>query len=177
MNAFDPPEETLAGAARQEADQRFLRAALREAQAGADKGEVPIGCVLVRDGRVLGRGHNLMETLRDPTAHAEILAIGAACQSVDNWRLDGCTLYVTLEPCPMCAGAILNSRISRVVYGARDKRLGALGSTFNILDENPINRVVEVEGPVLEEECLEMLVGFFREIRARKKNRAEGFEA
>jgi tRNA(adenine34) deaminase len=173
MNAFDLPPETLAGAARQEADLRYLRAALREARAGADKGEVPIGCVLVRDGRVLGRGHNLMETLRDPTAHAEILAIGAACQSVDNWRLDGCTLYVTLEPCPMCAGAILNSRIARVVYGARDKRLGALGSTFNILDENPINRVVEVEGPILEEECLEMLVGFFRDIRAKKKSRAE----
>lgn len=159
--------------ARHETDLRFLRAALREAQAGADKGEVPIGCVLVRDGRVLGRGHNLMETLRDPTAHAEILAIGAACQSVDNWRLDGCTLYVTLEPCPMCAGAILNSRIARVVYGARDKRLGALGSTFSILAENPINRVVEVEGPLLEEECLEMLVGFFRDIRARKKARPE----
>ena len=154
-------------------DERFLRAALREAQAGADKGEVPIGCVLVKDGRILGRGHNLMETLRDPTAHAEVLAIGAACQSVDNWRLDGCTLYVTLEPCPMCAGAILNSRIARVVFGARDKRLGALGSTYDILDGNPINRVVTVEGPAMEEECLEMLKGFFREIRARKKS--EGF--
>jgi tRNA(adenine34) deaminase len=154
-------------------DARFLRAALREAQAGAGKGEVPIGCVLVKEGRVIGRGHNLMETLRDPTAHAEVLAIGAACQSVDNWRLDGCTLYVTLEPCPMCAGAILNSRIARVVFGARDKRLGALGSTYDILDGNPINRVVEVEGPAMEEECLEMLKGFFREIRARKKSGPE----
>jgi tRNA(adenine34) deaminase len=153
-----------------EQDARFLRAALREAQSGADKGEVPIGCVLVKDGRVIGRGHNLMETLRDPTAHAEVLAIGAACQSVDNWRLDGCTLYVTLEPCPMCAGAILNSRIARVVYGARDKRLGALGSTYDILDANPINRVIQVEGPAMEAECLEMLVGFFRDIRARKKS-------
>ena len=150
-------------------DERFLRMALREAALGGDKGEVPIGCVLVKDGRVLGRGHNLMETLRDPTAHAEILAIGAACQALDNWRLDGCTLYVTLEPCPMCAGAILNSRIARVVYGARDKRLGALGSTFDILADNPINRIVQVDGPALEEECLEMLKGFFRDVRARKK--------
>lgn len=151
------------------ADARFLRAALLEAQKGADKGEVPIGCVLVRDGRVLGRGHNLMETLRDPTAHAEILAIGAACQALENWRLEGCTLYVTLEPCPMCAGAILNSRIARVVYGARDRRLGALGSTYNVLEENPINRIVEVNGPAMEDECLDMLREFFRNIRAKKK--------
>jgi tRNA(adenine34) deaminase len=155
-------------------DERFLRAALNEAAKGGEKGEVPIGCVLVKDGRILGRGHNLMETLRDPTAHAEILAIGAACQSLENWRLDGCTLYVTLEPCPMCAGAILNSRVARVVYGARDKRLGALGSTYDILDENPINRVVAVEGPAMEEECLEMLRAFFRELRFRKKAETEG---
>lgn len=152
-----------------ETDLHFFRMAVREAEKSAAKGEVPIGCVIVRDGRVLGRGHNQMETLRDPTAHAEVLAIGAACQALENWRLDGCTLYVTLEPCPMCAGAILNSRLARVVYGARDKRLGALGSTFDILGENPINRVVAVEGPVQEEECLELLRSFFREIRVRKK--------
>lgn len=155
---------------REAQDARFMRLALNEARAGADKGEVPIGCVLVRDGRVLGRGHNLMETLRDPTAHAEILAIGAACQALDNWRLDDCTLYVTLESCPMCAGAILNSRVARVVYGAPDKRLGALGSTFDILGSNPINREVTVEGPVMEEECLELLRGFFRDLRTGKKS-------
>ncbi len=155
-------------------DERFLHAALNEAAKGGEKGEVPIGCVLVKEGRILGRGHNLMETLRDPTAHAEILAIGAACQALDNWRLDGCTLYVTLEPCPMCAGAILNSRISRVVFGARDKRLGALGSTYDILDENPINRVVVVEGPAMEDACLEMLRAFFRELRSKKKSETEG---
>jgi len=153
-------------------DLHFLRMAVREAEKSADKGEVPIGCVIVREGRVVGRGHNQMETLRDPTAHAEVLAIGAACQTLENWRLDGCTLYVTLEPCPMCAGAILNSRVARVVYGARDKRLGALGSTFDILGENPIHRVVEVSGPAMEEECLELLRGFFREIRIRKKERS-----
>ena len=169
MHASDSPGTGLIES-QASLDERFLRAALREAQIGADKGEVPIGCVIAKDGRILGRGHNLMETLRDPTAHAEVLSIGAACQAIDNWRLDGCTLYVTLEPCPMCAGAILNSRIARVVFGARDKRLGALGSTYNILEGNPINRVIEVEGPAMEEECLEMLVGFFREIRARKKS-------
>jgi len=154
-------------------DDRFLRLALSEAQQGAEHGEVPIGCVLVKDGRIIGRGYNRMEALRDPTAHAEILAIGAACQALENWRLDGCTLYVTLEPCPMCAGAILNSRVSRVVFGARDKRLGALGSTYDILRNNPINREVQVDGPVMEEECLEMLREFFRELRLRKKNAPE----
>lgn len=158
-------------------DERFLRMAMREAEKSAGEGEVPIGCVIVKDGRVLGRGHNQMETLRDPTAHAEILAIGAACQALDNWRLEGCTLYVTLEPCPMCAGAILNSRVARVVYGARDKRLGALGSTFSILEDNPINRVVAVEGPAMEDECLEMLRAFFRDLRSRKKHREAEPEA
>lgn len=150
-------------------DERFLRMAMREAEKSAGEGEVPIGCVIVKDGRVVGRGYNRMESLRDPTAHAEILAIGAACQALENWRLDDCTLYVTLEPCPMCAGAILNGRVARVVYGARDKRLGALGSTFDILGDNPINRVVRVDGPLLEDECLDMLRAFFRELRARKK--------
>ncbi|HEX2612035.1 MAG TPA: tRNA adenosine(34) deaminase TadA [Fibrobacteria bacterium] len=157
-------------------DERYLRMALREAEKSAAEGEVPIGCVIVKDGRVVGRGCNRMETLRDPTAHAEVLAIGAACQALENWRLDGCTLYVTLEPCPMCAGAILNGRVARVVYGARDKRLGALGSTFDILGDNPINRAVEVEGPAMEEECLGMLKGFFRDLRARKKSSGEVLE-
>ncbi len=166
-------EDTLLSPLDPAQDERFLRMAMREAVLSGEKGEVPIGCVIVKDGRVLGRGHNQMETLRDPTAHAEILAIGAACQALDNWRLEGCALYVTLEPCPMCAGAILNSRVARVVYGARDKRLGALGSTFSILDENPINRVVAVDGPAMEEECLELLRAFFRDLRARKKTRED----
>ncbi|HLP40920.1 MAG TPA: tRNA adenosine(34) deaminase TadA, partial [Fibrobacteria bacterium] len=135
-------------------DDYFMRQALREAEAAARGGEVPIGCVIVKDGKIIGRGRNSMETLKDPTAHAEILAIGAACAALGNWRLEGCTLYVTLEPCPMCAGAILNGRVSRVIYGSRDKRLGALGSTYDILEKNPINRVVEVAGGVMAEECL-----------------------
>jgi tRNA(adenine34) deaminase len=154
-------------------DEHFLRLALDEAKRGSEEGEVPIGCVLVKGNRILGRGYNRMESLRDPTAHAEILAIGAACQALENWRLDDCTLYVTLEPCPMCAGAILNSRIGRVVFGARDKRLGALGSTYDILENNPLNREIQVEGPAMEEACLAMLQDFFREIRSRKKTLPE----
>lgn len=152
-------------------DEYFMRQAMREAEAAGREGEVPIGCVIVKDGKVIGRGRNSMETLKDPTAHAEILALGAASGAVQNWRLEGCTLYATLEPCPMCAGAILNGRVSRVVFGARDKRLGALGSTYDILAGNPINRKVEVLEGVLADECLELLKEFFRDLRARDKAR------
>jgi tRNA(adenine34) deaminase len=155
-------------------DERFMRLALHEADAAAQNGEVPIGCVIVKDGRIIGRGRNQMESLKDPTAHAEILAIGAACQALDNWRLEGCSLYVTLEPCPMCAGAILNSRLSRVVFAARDKRLGALGSTYDILAQNPINREVAVQEGPCGEESLEGIRHFFRELRARKQKRSDG---
>lgn len=157
-------------------DDYFMRQALREAEAAARGGEVPIGCVIVKDGKIIGRGRNSMETLKDPTAHAEILAIGAACAALGNWRLEGCTLYVTLEPCPMCAGAILNGRVSRVVYGSRDKRLGALGSTYDILEKNPINRVVEVAGGVMAEECLDLLKSFFRDLRIRAPRRPTATE-
>ena len=148
-------------------DEYFMRQALREAWAAYQEKEVPIGCVIVKEGKILGRGHNRTEGLKDPTAHAEILALGAASSALENWRLEGCTLYVTLEPCPMCAGAILNGRISRVVYGARDKRLGALGSTYDILEGNPLNRKVDVLPEVMAEECLEILKEFFRDLRAR----------
>ncbi len=150
-------------------DDYFLEQALKEAQKAFDAQEVPIGCVIVRDSRIIARGHNQMESLKDPTAHAEILAIGAACNQLDNWRLDGCTLYVTLEPCPMCAGAILNSRISKVVYGCRDKRLGALGSTYDILEGNPINREVEVVHEAMSHPCLEIIKEFFRNLRRKNK--------
>ena len=156
MNMLEPPN-----------DEYYMRQALREAHAAYEEGEVPIGCVIVKEGKILGRGRNHMETLRDPTAHAEILAIGAACGAMDNWRLDGCTLYATLEPCPMCAGAILNGRVSKVVYGSKDKRLGALGSVYDILDGNPLNREIEVVGGVLGEECLDLLRAFFQDLRKR----------
>ncbi|MGL1901164.1 MAG: tRNA adenosine(34) deaminase TadA [Fibrobacterales bacterium] len=147
----------------------YMQQALREAEMAGDKKEVPIGCVIVKDGQIIGRGHNGVEGLKDPTAHAEIIAIGSACDAVDNWRLEGCELYVTLEPCPMCAGAILNSRIAKVIYAAPDKRLGACGSTMDILSGNPINRVVDVHGGILESEALYLIQEFFRGVRERKK--------
>ena len=150
-------------------DEHYMRIALREAQAAYDEGEVPIGCVIVKEGKIIGRGHNRMEGLKDCTAHAEILALGAASGALDNWRLDGCTLYATLEPCPMCAGAILNGRVAKVVYGSKDKRLGALGSAYDILNGNPLNREVTVVGEVLAEECLGMLKAFFQDLRKRTK--------
>ena len=150
-------------------DDFFMRQALREAQDAGREGEVPIGCVIVKDGKVLARGRNSMETLRDPTAHAEILALGAAGGALENWRLDGCTVYVTLEPCPMCAGAMLNARVAKVVYGAKDKRLGALGSAYDLLNGNPLNRVIEVVPGILAETCLDLLKSFFKAARTRKK--------
>lgn len=151
-------------------DERYMQMALREAEMAFDNGEVPIGCVVVKEGRVISRGANQMESLQDPTAHSEIIAIGAASGTQENnWRLDDCTLYVTLEPCPMCAGAILNSRVSRVVFGAYDKRLGACGSTMDILKDNPINRSTDVRGGVLEDQCLGIIQEFFQVLRARKK--------
>lgn len=150
-------------------DEYFMRHALREAEAAAREGEVPIGCVIVKDGKIIGKGRNRMETLRDPTAHAEILAMGAASSAVDNWRLDGCTLFVTLEPCPMCAGAILNGRITRVVYGSKDKRLGALGSAYDLLNGNPLNREIVVESGILAEDSLGLIQGFFKELRVKGK--------
>lgn len=154
-------------------DEHFMRQALREAHGAYAEGEVPIGCVIVKEGKILGRGRNHMETLRDPTAHAEILAMGAASSALENWRLDGCTLYATLEPCPMCAGAILNGRITKVVYGSKDKRLGALGSAYDILNGNPLNREIEVVGGVLGEECLALLRAFFQDLRKRPPKIAE----
>ncbi|MFA6623644.1 MAG: tRNA adenosine(34) deaminase TadA [Fibrobacteraceae bacterium] len=149
-------------------DERFMRLALAEAECAYDAGEIPIGCVIVRDGKVVSKGCNQVEALRDATAHAEILAIGAAATRFENWRLDGCTLYVTLEPCPMCAGAILNSRISRIVYGSPDSRFGGCGTTIDVITDNALGRAVQVTGGVLADECLGFLRQFFQEMREKK---------
>ena len=151
-----------------EQDIRFMRMALRQAQIAFDMKEIPIGCVIVKDGVVIGKGYNQVEQLKDATAHAEIIAIGTAASTLDNWRLDDCTLYVTLEPCPMCAGAILNSRVSRVVYGSPDSRFGGCGTTIDVIFGNALKRVVEVTGGVLADECLGLLKGFFQKMRLEK---------
>lgn len=152
----------------QSEDEKFMRLALRQAEMAFDVKEVPIGCVIVKEGKVIGKGYNQVETLKDATAHAEILAIGAASSAVENWRLSDCTLYVTLEPCPMCAGAILNSRISRVVYGSPDSRFGGCGTTVDVISNNALKRDVVITSGVLAEECLGLLQLFFQEMRARK---------
>jgi len=149
-------------------DIRWMEAALREAERAYDMGEVPIGCVIVKDGRCIARGYNQVETLKDATAHAEIIAIGAASAALENWRLSGATLYVTLEPCPMCAGAILNSRISRIVYGSPDTRFGGCGTTIDVITNNAIGQKVQVTGGVKAEECLGLLKAFFMEMRLKK---------
>ncbi len=145
--------------------ERWLREALSEAEMAADKGEVPVGAVIVRGDRIIGRGHNQVELLRDPTAHAEILAIGAAGGQGESWRLDDCTLYVTLEPCTMCSGAMLLARVGRVVFGAADPRAGAVASTGRLLEGNPYNHGVEIVGGILAEDCSALLKEFFQKKR------------
>ena len=128
----------------------------------AGENEVPVGAVVVKNGRVIAADHNRRETLRDPTAHAEMLAITQAAASIGNWRLDDCTLYVTLEPCPMCAGAIVLARIPRVVYGAADPKAGAVDTLYRLLDDPRLNHRSEIIGGVLAHECGKMLSDFFR---------------
>jgi tRNA(adenine34) deaminase len=148
-----------------QSDERWLAEAMAEAELASAKGEVPVGAIVVRDGRIIGRGHNQVESLQDPTAHAEILAIGAAAGAGDDWRLPDATLYVTLEPCMMCCGAILLSRLSRLVFGAADPRAGTVVSTSRLLQGNPYNHRIEIVGGIAAEACGTLLQDFFRERR------------
>jgi len=150
-------------------DERYMRAALHEAEAALEKDEVPIGAVIVHNGRIIGRGHNQRESLRDPTAHAEILAITAAASAVGDWRLEGCTMYVTLEPCVMCAGAIVLARIPRLVFGARDPKAGACVSLYQVTEDPRLNHRVSIAEGVLAEECGDLLRQFFAAQRAMGK--------
>lgn len=151
-------------------DAFYMRAALAEAAQAYALGEVPIGAVLVdEEGEIVARGHNLRERDHDATAHAEMIAIRAACERLGRWRLSSLTLYVTIEPCPMCAGAIVMSRVDRVVYGGTDYKAGACESLFNIPGHPAINHHPEVTAGVLAEECADIMKRFFRERRARKK--------
>ena len=152
-----------------ERHERFMREAFREAERAFAIDEVPVGAVVVREDRVIGRGHNQKETLRDPTAHAEMLALTAAASFVGDWRLTGCSLYVTLEPCPMCAGAIVLSRLDRVVFGTHDPKFGACGSLYSITTDPRTNHQVELVSGVLREECAGILQSFFQKQRALGK--------
>ena len=142
-----------------------MRLALDEAKAAVHKGEVCVGAVVFLDGEAIGRGHNLTRTSQDPTAHAEMLAIRAAAESLQSWRLEGTTIYVTLEPCAMCAGALVLARVSRLVFGAKDPKSGACGSLRNVVEDRRLNHRLEVRSGVLEARCAEMLKAFFKDRR------------
>jgi len=146
-------------------DERFLQQALREAERAFEEGETPVGAVVVRRGVILGRGHNRVESLGDPTAHAEILALGAAAQAAGDWRLQGCTLYVSMEPCIMCAGSLLLARIDRLVYGVRDERAGACGTRLDVLQANPYGHDLRVTDGCLQDPCRALLQEFYRRRR------------
>jgi tRNA(adenine34) deaminase len=146
-------------------DETFMAQALAEARLAAEEGEVPIGAVVVADGRVLSRGRNARERLGDPTAHAEILALQEASRALGSWRLSGATMYATLEPCPMCAGALVNARIDRLVYGVPDPKAGAVDTLFDLVRDGRLNHRVQVASGVLAQECGEILREFFRQRR------------
>jgi tRNA(adenine34) deaminase len=156
-------------AQQQDLDERIMRQAIAEAEAALDSEDVPVGAVIVHKGRVIGRGRNQRELLKDPTAHAEMIALTAAADAMTAWRLEGCTLYVTLEPCVMCAGAIVLARVERLVYGADDPKAGACGSVYNIVEEGRLNHRVTVERGVLGRECGDLLRAFFAQQRSRGK--------
>ncbi|MEF2244150.1 tRNA adenosine(34) deaminase TadA [Paenibacillus sp. IITD108] len=154
---------------RTQEDQHWMQAAIAEARLAEQLGEVPIGAVIVREGQIIGRGHNLRESKHDPTAHAELEAIRDACEQLGAWRLLDCTLYVTLEPCPMCAGAIVQSRLKRVVYGTDDPKAGCAGTLMNLLQEPRFNHETELTSGVLQPECAQLLTQFFRQLRKSKQ--------
>ena len=145
-----------------ERDEAFMREALKEAEKAEDEGEVPVGAVIVMDGRVVGRAHNQRETLKDPTAHAEMIALTQAAAWAGAWRLSGATMYVTMEPCLMCAGALVLARVDRLVYGCPDPKAGACGSLYNILSDERLNHRLEVKTGVLAEQCAEAVQSFFK---------------
>lgn len=151
-------------------EEKFMKEALKEAQKAYKKLEVPVGCVIVKEGKIIARAHNLKETKFDTTKHAEILAIQKASKKIKSWRLIDCELYVTLEPCSMCAGAIINSRIKKVYVGAMDEKTGACGSVFNLFSDYTFNHNVELEIGVLREKCEKILKDFFKDLRTIKKN-------
>ena len=152
-----------------EADEKYMRVALEEAALAASEDEVPIGAVVVCDGRIVARAHNRRELDRDPSAHAEFRAMLDAARELDRWRLSGCTVYVTLEPCLMCAGLMVNARVDRCVFGAADPKGGALGTLFDVSHDPRLNHEFEVTSGVLEQECADVLRRFFRAKRAARK--------
>lgn len=152
-------------------EKKYMKEALKEAKKAYEKLEVPVGAVIVKDNKIIARAHNLKETKKDTTNHAEILAIQKASKKLEAWRLNDCEMYVTLEPCSMCAGAIINSRIKKIYIGALDEKTGAAGSVLNLFEDYKFNHKVEVEKGILKEECENILKSFFKELRKIKKDK------
>ena len=152
-------------------DEKFMKEAIRQAKKAEAIGDVPIGCVIVSEGRIIARGYNKRNKNKTVLAHAELLAMSKACKKTGDWRLEDCTMYITLEPCQMCAGAIVQARIPRVVIGSMNPKAGCGGSVLNLLQMKEFNHQVQVTRGVLEEECSEMLSAFFRKLRQKKKEK------
>lgn len=150
-------------------EETFMKEALKEARKAYNKLEVPVGAVIVKDGKIIARAHNLKETKHDTTNHAEILAIKKASKKLDSWRLNNCEMYVTLEPCMMCAGALIQARLGKLYIGTMDYKTGACGSVLNVLEDYPFNHKVEYQTGILQEECEKILQDFFKELRKLKK--------
>ncbi len=150
-------------------DESFMKQAVKQAKKAYDKLETPIGCVIVHEDKIIARGYNKRNMKKNTLAHAEILAINKASKVLGDWRLEDCTMYVTLEPCPMCAGAIVQARIPRVVIGSMNPKAGCAGSVLNLLQQDGLNHQVEITKGVLAEECSELMTSFFRELRKKKK--------
>lgn len=155
-------------------EEKYMKEAIRQAKKAAALGDVPIGCVIEYEGKIIGRGYNRRNADKAVLAHAEILAMRKACKKMGDWRLEGCTMYVTLEPCPMCAGAIVQARIPRVVIGSMNPKAGCAGSVLDMLHEPGFNHQAETEVGVLGEECSQMLTAFFKELRQKKKGNGGG---
>lgn len=149
-------------------DKKFMNLAFEEAKKALKKEEVPIGAIIVRDDEIIGRGHNLKEEKQDPTAHAEIIAIKEASRKINSWRLEDCEMFVTLEPCPMCVGAMLQARINRLVFSAYDPKGGAVGSLYDLSDDSRFNHTMKVKSGFMEEKSSKMLKKFFKDLRKRK---------
>jgi tRNA(adenine34) deaminase len=153
--------------------EKFMKEALKEAKKAFDIEEIPVGAVIVKDGKIIAKAHNSKETSKNATGHAEILAIQKACKKLNSWRLLNCEMYVTLEPCPMCAGALINSRISKIYIGTDDEKTGACGSKLNLLEDFKFNHIVQTEKYILKEECSQILKNFFKHLRERNKQKNE----
>ena len=156
-----------------DSDERFMRAAIDAAFIAEENGDVPIGAVVVYENRIISRGYNQRHQLNDPTAHAEIIALTGAAEVIGNWRLNGCTMYVTLEPCPMCAGALVNARVDRLVYGCDDPKAGACRSLYNIVQDERLNHCLKVTAGVMAQACSTILSDFFRRRRIENKTQED----